>query len=151
MDEKKLNLETPVGWRHQYCTGNAQIDNQHRKIFSLIEKIRLSVIEGSRQTEQGISTVKELVEYANLHLDTEEKAMTRCDFPFIEQHSELHRRYRQQIAIYIKRCKNLDDPVINDIFDFLKFWWTNHILSADKQLAAYFSLETVNLFKKKLE
>ena len=59
-------------WQNDYSVGVKELDQQHRKMFDLINQFYDSMIE-ARNKDNVKKTLKELVEYSHSHLATEEK------------------------------------------------------------------------------
>jgi len=109
----------------KYKLGIEIIDNQHEKIFELIEKL----CDECTKSEL-LDMVKELKEYSEYHFKTEEEYFHDRNFKFSEEHIQLHNIFIETINYYFENPKKLKKE---KIYVFLLTWIEKHILIEDKK------------------
>ena len=72
-----------------------------------------------------------MFDYSMTHLDAEEKYLSKIGFPYILEHIEMHKMYKKKITLLCNKIKSGSVHVHYEIFNYLKDWWTNHILKED--------------------
>lgn len=129
-----------ITWDKDYSVGVAELDEQHRKLIAIINKL-FSLYAENNFTDVDVDPIfDELTDYADQHLATEEDYFKLYNYPEKEQHIALHNAYRKKI----EELKNFYDENTNAdtlfaINDFLNSWWTWHINHVDKEYTAYFN------------
>ena len=131
----------PIAWQEEYALGIAEIDNQHRKIIEMINRLFKMA---SELTDDKIlkDILMELSDYATYHFETEENYFKKFDYPGAAEHIAVHDQFRERIAELKKILdKGETEKVLFSLSTFLQNWWIWHINHVDR---AY-----VPLFKKK--
>jgi len=111
----------------RYKLGIEEIDNQHQKIFDLIDE--LCFID-DKSTKQIKKIIIELKKYSSYHFKTEEKYFTDIDFIEKDKHIHLHDMFIKTIEYYYESPELLNKK---KLYTFLNSWIKNHILIEDKK------------------
>ena len=109
-----------------YKLGIEIIDEQHQKIFDMIESLNINIDDDSMLPE----IMKELNDYSIQHFKTEEKYFKNLEFNDMENHIHLHDMFSQTINFYLENSEQLNKK---KIYTFLQSWIKNHILIEDKK------------------
>ena len=123
-------------WNHNFDTGIAIIDEQHRKLINLLNKLAGCLIQDDNI--RYIDIFDELAAYARYHFETEE-AIWESSFAndsWIKKHRESHSCFMPQV-LEIKE-QQIDKPVKEGLQNILKFlirWLIYHIIESDKHMA----------------
>jgi hemerythrin len=116
-------------WSEALSVNNENLDNQHRHIFNIIYQLSISLPEDSMNNNFA-HLLTDLTEYGLTHLKEEENFMAENNFPGLYDHKKLHKAYLLKIATFnIKFHETSQQEVV----DFLKIWWFNHISKMDIQ------------------
>lgn len=120
-----------------YSVGVDIIDEQHKKLFSLINKLFDAMKIGKGSSMVG-SILDELIEYTKNHFSAEEDYMAKCNYPELKTHRELHIKLTEDIGkIKSKLANNPNSNLSIQTMDFLKDWLNQHIQGVDKKYAPY--------------
>src|SRR5487761_2247463 len=106
-------------WKHEYWVGIPAVDFQHRRIFDCI----ISILGGPTDDDK-LRAEAEIIKLLGLlqqHFALEESLMRTLCYPEIEKHIEEHRRFNA------------------DVHDLAQKSLTEHIMTSDRDYAAYFS------------
>jgi len=126
-----------VLWNDDYSVGNKELDDQHLKIFSLINDL----VDKSGQVsckDLNTSAIREMIRYAKEHLLFEERLLKEVKYPDYDSHVELHKEYLITVAeLSMKLMKECDENTKNEFLTFLAHWWKNHILNEDMKYKSY--------------
>jgi len=134
-------------WTDEYSLGIAIIDDQHKHFFEIVNKIYALLEKESNNREEMLKVVNELVDYAYMHLSTEEKYFNQFSYSDIANHMKYHMSFREKSAEYLERIKKEGEDLpklLLEIDDFSKNWLSHHILVADKMYASFFKSHGLN-------
>lgn len=125
-----------VQWKEIYQIGHEDIDQQHKKLFEIMNNLHDVQQNGTGQIVLE-SIFKQLTDYMAFHFSTEETLMTEVNYPNIEQHINAHEDFISRIY----HCENkskLGNLIISiKVLNYLKEWVIDHILGTDKELGEY--------------
>ena len=119
-----------IEWRERYRTDIEEIDLQHRQLFHLLD----ALLEARRDPEIDVdfkAIVKELIDYAFNHFQTEERLFKEHDYENAEAHIALHTGFVNELTNIKDRVEAGDPTVSADVVEFLKGWLINHIAGSD--------------------
>lgn len=115
-------------WDQHYDTGFKPIDNQHKSILRLINRV---VANRHRRKKILVSLLDELLCYIQYHFKSEENYMLMFGYPEHDTHMIEHAILMKDIiGIIEKYKKNLIG--IKALADSLVKWAMPHILEVDK-------------------
>lgn len=124
-------------WNDEYSVGIPEIDEQHRRLFDLINRLYDETMQGRSDEVLG-TTLKELVDYTQTHFGFEEKLMQAAAYPAFREHQQEHIRLVKEVSDFIAKTPHKSRNVIaNELITFLFDWLTGHILETDKKYAPY--------------
>lgn len=118
-------------WQDMYSVNVKEIDEQHKTIFEIINKL-FGLNPGDK--ESLIRIIDEMQEYSKYHFGVEEKYFQEFSYPDKEPHEEMHRAYIAKVQEFKESGADF-----NEVRDFLIKWWTGHIQGADHQYTNYFN------------
>ncbi len=125
-----------IQWDSSYSIGNRIIDRQHQVIIDCINEL-YAIFIADKDSASLQPICQRLKQYTKAHFVFEERMLSACQYPDLEQHKKIHEQMRLQTDAYL-RCGEIDDhEAARKIFKFLKSWWLNHILGEDMAYAAY--------------
>lgn len=124
-----------VGWNPSYSLGLAEIDDQHKSLLELINKIWQAIVSRS-ETAVVLALVEELERYTLAHFAAEETFMRVTHYPAFEEHKLAHQKFVERVAAEKKRAIESGSLSI-DLLHFLRDWLVDHILVADKAYADF--------------
>ncbi len=123
-------MERIVWEDKKYSVGQEELDNQHKKIFELINQLSA---QGQVDVDSElVSTVlEELLHYSEEHLRYEEEVLMQCSYEDFDAHRQQHWQYLEKISNLSVAAMAHENKVPDEIIMFLREWWTGHILSED--------------------
>lgn len=81
----------PLTWDDSYETGNQRIDNQHKKLFELTNRLE-RMIDG-KEPMKPVEVIEYLDGYANIHFCYEETCMSMSNCPTQQLNRDAHERF----------------------------------------------------------
>jgi len=111
------------------------LDNQHKVIFCLCHEAIECVPDGSQGLAVQFHSVRnDLLGCVEEHFGTEETLLRHCRYPWLDRHKEEHLDFQLQLARFLmSTALGKEEPA--DLHRFLSDWWSEHILSSDKEFA----------------
>ena len=128
--------EKLINWNESYSVGNTEMDEQHKKLIDIINKLFKSFKEGNAQDILN-DILHEMIDYANFHLNSEEKLLFKYDYPEKEEHEKKHQSFRDKTEELKKTLTSDSKDTHYQLIEYLKNWWTNHILVEDMKYADF--------------
>ncbi len=126
-----------IEWKDDYSFGVEEIDNQHKKMFEIINTLHDYMLAGkSKNILSGI--IKELKDYTVYHFSTEEKYFDMYDYPEKDNHKKEHNDFVGRVKEIEQEFEDGKIFISVKIMNFLKDWLRNHILGTDKKYAPFF-------------
>ncbi len=65
--------------------------------------------------------------------------MLEYDYPGYDAHKAQHKEFVKRIAMLCIETMHQSKTVPTEIIEYLKFWWTAHILKTDMQYKTFFN------------
>ena len=132
-------------WNPKYSVGVELFDDQHKRLFSLLNQLHDGMHYGHR--EAILHTVLlELTTYTEEHFAAEEAAMDFHGYPGIAAHRAEHDKLRAEVQSFLKKCEAGELTLNVEIVNFVLNWLTVHIMKTDKEYSyvlGTLSVETV--------
>ncbi|NMG72101.1 bacteriohemerythrin [Parazoarcus communis] len=128
-----------VTWQDGYALDLDEIDDQHRMLFDIMNRLWSAIIRRAETVELG-GILEDLERYTVLHFTEEETFMRSISYMGFDEHIEQHRRFVDYI-IQEKRSALAGRQVSLELIHFLRDWLVNHILVEDKRYADQFRQE----------
>lgn len=125
-------------WDEKYSVGVREIDTQHKKLVELINDLHDAMKQGKGK-DVMTKVVKALVDYAITHFGTEEKYMTKFNYPQYSVHKLEHDKFSKQVADFQRDFNSGKVALTIEVMNFLKDWLVNHILGTDKKFGPFFN------------
>lgn len=124
-------------WKDDYSVKVKLIDQQHKKLIDLLNKMYDGLRE-QRGKEVIGGVLAELVSYTEGHFTTEERLMSTHKYPGYDVHKLEHHMLVKKVTDFQKEFQAGRTSVSLDVMNFLRDWLTNHILGTDKRYSAFF-------------
>ncbi len=146
------NTHSIVTWQDEFSIGLPEIDEQHKALFGMINRLWGATVSQASQ-EEMLDILKGLERYTLSHFTAEETFMRIYRFPGFEEHRKAHKIFVDRLAR--ERLKVVAGSHLSlDLLRFLKDWLINHILVLDKEYATAYrqgnkpASALVNIFKR---
>ena len=126
-----------VVWDEAYSVGFEFIDNQHKRLITMINTLSAACKMGNAAADIAYTKViNSAMNYAKTHFSDEEKYMREAGYPELRKHKKQHKKFVKDINKSVKLYeKGKTTPI--EMVKFLKNWLLNHIAISDKQYAPY--------------
>lgn len=132
-----------VLWNESYSVGLNHIDDQHKRLVEVLNKVYESFIDqtiGKKLDE----IINELIDYTKYHFKTEEELFEKSEYPDAEEHIKEHRGFVEKIEDFKAKLDEGKTSLTFQLMNFLRNWLLNHIAVSDQAYAGYFRVKGIN-------
>jgi len=124
-------------WDDKYSVGIQSIDNQHKEIFQILNKL-LEAMKIGHSSDVTTQIILELERYAIMHFQKEEFFFQRFNFQGSADHIREHNDFTEKVVSLKADLKSGKITLSLELLNFLKEWIDHHILVIDKQYSECF-------------
>lgn len=129
-----------VLWNEKYNTGIKEIDDQHKVLVKILNRLYESFID--RTTNEKLKEViQEMSKYTEYHFGVEEKYFKEFNYPNTDEHVAEHQSFIEKIKVFQEDMEEGKVSVTFQLMNFLRSWLIEHINGTDKKY--------ISLFKEK--
>ena len=129
-------------WNEKFETGHAQIDEQHRTLARLVNRLARALIDKDYSVVSSV--FDELARYANLHFMDEESVWLQYfdeGDPWFSLHQHNHDSFWPRVnELQLANSDKPLDEVVENIMRYLIRWLAFHIVGEDKRMATAIQL-----------
>jgi hemerythrin len=130
--------ENGLVWLTIYETGYADIDNQNKKLFRLVNDL----IESCKQKDNKVrieETLLFLADYTKKHFANEERIAVLYRYPLRDEHKKMHESFTKTVVDFIEKYEKDNDSkalfsVVNKV---AVHWLVMHIQYEDLKIAEH--------------
>ncbi len=130
-------------WTPDLAVGVAEIDNQHKALFTKLNSLLDAMGKGTGDTEV-IRLVDFLGQYVVDHFWTEEKYMARSHYPGAALHKLQHAGFIREFTKLKDQLstRGVSAALVLGAHKQVSDWLVNHICKTDKVLGAFIKTKT---------
>lgn len=121
----------PRLWNDACRMGIESIDQQHIKLFELVDTIYAN-IERKDNDRLMREVVHQMLAYAQDHFTLEERLMKRHGFQGLDEHRAQHRAFVDKVSDLQRRLDDGKLVLSFEVTSFLKAWLVGHIQKSDR-------------------
>jgi hemerythrin-like metal-binding protein len=121
-----------IHWKEDYNLNIKEIDQQHKKLFDIINVVYDSMIREEEDEVLG-QAISDLSDYAFVHFKVEEKYFEQVGYEDAPFHIAEHRKFLDRIETFRMEYSVNGAKYAKEVMFFLQEWLNNHILHVDKK------------------
>jgi hemerythrin len=125
-------------WSDTYSVTVKSMDEQHKKIFALINQLHEAMIAGKGKLVIG-SVLNEMLDYTRTHFTAEEKVLEKFTYAGLPEQKKEHAIFIGKIVEMQQKLQAGSLTVSLEASQFLRDWLTSHIMVIDKKYASFLS------------
>jgi hemerythrin len=120
-------------WDDAYSVGVTGMDDQHKKLFGMINQLADCHSAGNFESSEVFHEVlSRMFDYTQLHFKDEEAYLQRIGYPRLARHEGEHATFVEKITNFsIAAEAGVQDQAA--VHRYLKVWLQSHILESDMQ------------------
>jgi len=125
-------------WNNDLSVGVDAIDNDHKKLFSILRQIKQAIESKKAPTSEVIDKLlSDLYVHTDLHFNREEILMKVCAYPHYENHCHVHELIRNQVKHYLDNYQSSQSILhLKLLLAFMELWLIDHIGTMDKSYSS---------------
>ena len=132
------NYSEIVVWGDNYATGIELIDNQHKELVNLTNRLYRACMGSDQNVEATFKEImSKMVEYVRFHFTAEQNLLKNISFPHYSDHTKEHNTLIKNILDAAKEYNEGNRFTPNNFVRTLKDWVFGHIAFSDKIYSAY--------------
>ena len=124
-------------WGANYLTGILSVDEQHKELVDLINKMGDQLSQDNMDVMELDSTFTALASYAEYHFTEEQEMMAQVgiDHRHLDSHIQAHQIFLKEVTSLHAESSPDNPASLESLLDFLIHWLAYHILVTDKNMA----------------
>lgn len=113
--------------------GIKEIDEEHKKLFGLINETMDLMGKGSDARIVGMNLLKELKDYVKTHFAHEEAYMEQIKDPELPRQKKEHAQFMEKVESYpvAELTEEESKKMVDELLPFMARWIYHHILGSD--------------------
>lgn len=123
-------------WSPEYYTGNKKVDEEHQKLFEIVNKLHDAMKKGHGKDVLK-NTLDELIKYTIQHFTDEEFFMLSKRYPRYQEHKKIHKDLTDKVKDLRAKFVSGDVNINIELLHFLNQWLAHHIKGEDFKLFKY--------------
>ena len=132
-----MQADVLMPWTSELATGVKFVDEQHRKLVDMINKLYAAMKAGDGKASLE-NLLDGLAEYTVYHFGAEEKYFDQLKYSETGAHKKIHEELKAQVMDFINKFKSGQANVSMELMNFLKDWLESHICKTDKRYVKTF-------------
>jgi len=127
-----------IAWSNSYEIGDKFIDNQHKELFEVTNRLFEACSCGQGQ-QRLMEIVKFLAGYAVKHFGDEERLQQQIKYPGYPEHKKMHDDFKCTVVDALKQLETEGASVllVTKITMLIGNWLVNHVKSEDSKIGAH--------------
>jgi len=125
-------------WTPKISVNNEKIDNQHKKLFSIMNNL-ITIKKEMAEPDAIFEVLRELVAYSEKHFMVEGLFMSESNYPrlLFKAHLGEHEDYLGKMEKFVEDYGKGRETLTDEILKFLAGWWIEHVSESDMKYARY--------------
>ena len=123
-------------WKDEYNLGIKKIDEQHRGLADTMNEMFQMFLDKKMTDENFKAIAKKLIEYVNVHFNTEQEYFLESGYEKGEIHTSIHNQMRlraEKLKVKYDQPDSNKETLFFELSEFLQTIWIWHINSFDKE------------------
>jgi len=130
-------------WHASLADGLKEIDNQHKALFALIERINASPDTETVSNELN-DLLMEFIETAKAHFEFEESLLSEAGYPYLNGHTAEHSAIIQSLAEIVASTVTTDPETIQNSLRNILNWFEEHLHHEDNDYSRFLKEHSIN-------
>jgi hemerythrin len=127
-------------WSDKYSVNVPELDEQHKKLFTLVNDMYEAMYEGKGSEMIG-KVIAEFVAYTDYHFTAEERLLRQNEYPEYEEHKGLHDSLSSKAHGIKDDFDSGRTPSAIEVMVLLTNWLNRHILEEDRKYKPYTAIK----------
>lgn len=138
-----IKRKNAVEWSDDFSVKVSLMDDEHKKLFDLINDLNNAMIDGQSSGKIG-EILQGLIDYTEYHFGDEEDMLRKISYPNIAEQERAHRAFVNKMKEFKEELESGEILLSVKIIDFLKDWLVSHIVNIDTKYTDYVHKHGIN-------
>lgn len=128
-----------IQWRDRFCIGVERIDQAHRQLFSIVQKMMNLYVERHENKFACVEGIKYFKAYALKHFAEEEAYMREIGYTGYSAHKKIHDKMKYETLPELERLlygSDFSTEMVQRFIGVCTGWLTGHIIIEDRAIIA---------------
>lgn len=143
-------VKEEIPWDEEYSIGIKNIDTQHKKLFSIVNRLYLLEENSKNLKEELRAVLHDFSDYTKTHFQEEEEYMRSIGYDKLQEHIELHQELIDYLNKIIKTPANLN-IIKAKIKVISKRALVHHIINEDIKIKHFLDSKETEIQNSELE
>ncbi len=122
-------------WKQGYTTGSPELDQQHREMFDMLNKLEDMIAQGVYEGPKVDAHLKSLGTYVTRHFSDEECCMEKAQCPMAQKNKQEHEQFlNKYVELTSKFSKHRSLQSLKEVHSWAESWTHEHIAFLDIHL-----------------
>jgi hemerythrin len=132
-----------VQWSDSLASGAAEIDTQHKELFTRVNSLLNAFDKGTAGRDEVSKIVQYLTDYVVFHFGTEEKHMEKFGYSSMSAHKAQHGQFVRTFLRLKERMlmEGINPQLTEETKQLVVDWLINHIKYSDRALGMFLKLK----------
>lgn len=117
-----------IKWEPKYSVHVDILDEQHRKLFDVVNDL---IDETAMGSSRLLQVIRDLIDYLSIHFHQENIVMMDSGYPDFVKHSQEHRRFTEKVEEFLQLYEQGDAELGLKMIVFMKEWVFTHTTRLD--------------------
>jgi hemerythrin-like metal-binding protein len=127
-----------IVWDEKYSVGVEEIDNQHKRMFEVINELLEAINTNTTEDHLG-NIIDGLIKYKVFHFATEEKYFKQFNYEGAEEHILKHKEFNDNLMVLKDKYPIYSVEFAFELVDFLEDWLIDHLMIVDQKYKKCFA------------
>jgi hemerythrin len=130
-----------IGWDDRYSVGIQLIDDQHKELIKLTNKLYSDCLTGGEGVQDYFKfALRRTMDYVEYHSASEEQFLEKVRYPDLQNHRKQHEDFFREVAHKARNFENGKPLVPKAFVCYLRDWVLTHIAFIDRKYATYLQI-----------
>ena len=129
-------------WDDSFSVNIGVVDAEHKNLVSMVNELHQAMGQGIGKDKLG-RILSKLIEYTQVHFETEERLMQSHAYPDFLAHRSEHQKLTSTVIDFQRRFLANEVGLTLEVMEFLKDWLRTHILRSDKKYSPFLNAQGV--------
>jgi len=123
-------------WDDSMRTGDAHIDEQHKRVLDLVDRLKAAETQTSGPAPTLYSILDQLMAFTDTHFMTEEHLMRRVEYPpaATEEMLAQHGEFKHYARLRVLEFHHAEDVSVLPLLSYITEWLVTHEFGLDRKL-----------------
>lgn len=129
-------------------TGNRIIDNEHRQLFQIADRLLNACNNGTAMSQLG-PVIQFLLKHVTEHFQHEEHLLEQVEYPELEEHRAFHAKYQEDLRKLLLQFPS-SGPTVSDVVNLYGqiAVLIDHVKVDDKRMCAFLAQKSLWKIRK---